>query len=231
MYDATLVGLSLALFRQRLCTWCLMHFQLEYPLYSHTWHHCHLAYLYGFLTLAGCKVRLSCHICSASTSRAWRDIQRGSVWLDYHTAFPQLHLISLFHVFTCLCCSTRSPATGKAIFCSFSPGSSQVRTQESAQSPTLSDNLTSFTKHGCSRVGVPLADGSLPFFSPRQSSCPSAVCCACCRLSLWQTSKAWPTVRTMRMAWLWQINENRGRNSWNKVWITFYLFSCNHFSC
>lgn len=65
-------------------------------------------------------------------------------------------------------------------------------------------------------VHVPLADESLPFFS---SSCPSALCCACCRLSLWQTSNAWPTVRTMRMAWLWQINESKERNSfilWTK---------------
>lgn len=34
------------------------------------------------------------------------------------------------------------------------------------------------------------------------SSWPSAFCCVCCRLSLWHTSKAWPTVRTIRMAWL-----------------------------
>lgn len=32
------------------------------------------------------------------------------------------------------------------------------------------------------------------------SSCPSAFCWACCRLSLWHTSKAWPMVRTIRIA-------------------------------
>lgn len=37
------------------------------------------------------------------------------------------------------------------------------------------------------------------------SACPSASCSACCRLSLWQTSKAWPTVRTMRIAWVWRV--------------------------
>lgn len=51
-------------------------------------------------------------------------------------------------------------------------------------------------------VCVPVTVESLPFFSLWQSSCPSAFCCVCCRLSLWQTSNAWPTVRTMRMAWL-----------------------------
>lgn len=39
------------------------------------------------------------------------------------------------------------------------------------------------------------------------SSWPSALCCVCCRLSLWHTSKACPTVRTIRMAWLWGREE------------------------
>lgn len=36
------------------------------------------------------------------------------------------------------------------------------------------------------------------------SGCSSEFCSACCRLSLWHTSNAWPTVRTIRMAWLWE---------------------------
>lgn len=58
----------------------------------------------------------------------------------------------------------------------------------------------------CVHVRVPAME-SLPFFSLWQSSCPSAFCCVCCRLSLWQTSNAWPTVRTIRMAWLWKGRE------------------------
>lgn len=45
---------------------------------------------------------------------------------------------------------------------------------------------------GCSSADLSLAP----------SAWPSAFCRACCRLSLWHTSKAWPTVRTTRMAWL-----------------------------
>lgn len=49
---------------------------------------------------------------------------------------------------------------------------------------------------------VPGTSRSSPFLSLSPSSCPSAFCWVCCRLSLWQTSNACPTVRTMRMAWL-----------------------------
>lgn len=42
------------------------------------------------------------------------------------------------------------------------------------------------------------------FLSLSPSSWPSAFCCVCCRLSLWQTSKACPTVRTILIAWLWE---------------------------
>lgn len=55
----------------------------------------------------------------------------------------------------------------------------------------------------CACVCVPETEESSPFFSLFPSSCPSTLCCVCCRLSLWHTSNAWPTVRTMRMAWLW----------------------------
>lgn len=51
-------------------------------------------------------------------------------------------------------------------------------------------------------ITVPVTSESVQVLSTSPSSWPSAFCWVCWRLSLWQTSKAWPTVRTIRMAWL-----------------------------
>lgn len=50
--------------------------------------------------------------------------------------------------------------------------------------------------------GLPGSPEPLLSLSLLPSSWPSAFCCVCCRLSLWHTSKACPTVRTIRIAWL-----------------------------
>lgn len=55
----------------------------------------------------------------------------------------------------------------------------------------------------CLPGSLPGSPEPLLFLSLSPSSWPSAFCCVCCRLSLWQTSKACPTVRTIRIAWLW----------------------------
>lgn len=56
---------------------------------------------------------------------------------------------------------------------------------------------------GGGRGRLPVSPEPRLLRSPGPSSWPSAPCCVCCRLSLWHTSKACPTVRTMRIAWLW----------------------------
>lgn len=63
----------------------------------------------------------------------------------------------------------------------------------------------------CSSIEMCESPGDASGSFPSSSSCSSFFCC---KVIWWHTSNAWPTVRTILMAWDWGGERHRWREKW-----------------